>query len=279
MVVCAAIRLWSALSVVFVIGLILGVGAFADPVMAGQAADGAQDEATEPLITDRPDFTESAVSVSPGGFQLETGYTFSGVEREKTHSFGEVLLRVGVAERLELRFGFNSYSRVRTGSGKLTGLEDTSFGLKLELVEGDPGTGVDRPDVAVLVSTSLPTGSDAFSADGLQPSVAVALAWDLTESLALGSNLGYSMLRDGGETFDELFGSVALGLGLSERFGTYVEIYGFFPTEVVYPDVAYFNTGVTYLIAGDVQLDARVGYGLNGLDDDFFFGLGAATRW
>ena len=159
---------------------------------------------TEPLITDRPDFTESAVSVSPGGFQLETGYTFSGVEREKTHSFGEVLLRVGVAERLELRFGFNSYSRVRTGSGKLTGLEDTSFGLKLELVEGDPGTGVDRPDVAVLVSTSLPTGSDAFSADGLQPSVAVALAWDLTESLALGSNLGYSMLRDGGETFDEL---------------------------------------------------------------------------
>ena len=41
----------------------------------------------------------------------------------------------------------------------------------------------------------------------------------------------------------------------------------------------YLNGGVTYLINNDLQLDGRVGYGLNGRDDDFFVGFGTAVRW
>ncbi|MFQ5990494.1 MAG: hypothetical protein ACE5K9_11330 [Candidatus Methylomirabilales bacterium] len=31
----------------------------------------------DPLVTDRPDFTESTETVAPGRFQIEAGYTFS----------------------------------------------------------------------------------------------------------------------------------------------------------------------------------------------------------
>lgn len=46
-----------------------------------------------------PDATESAVTVTPGGFQLESGYTFGRVEGVSIHTAGEVLLRIGDFER------------------------------------------------------------------------------------------------------------------------------------------------------------------------------------
>ena len=63
---------------------------------------------TSDLVTDRPDFTESAVSVAPGRVQLEGGYTFSRIEAERTHTVGELLARFGAVDRLEFRLGINS---------------------------------------------------------------------------------------------------------------------------------------------------------------------------
>ena len=45
------------------------------------------------------------------------------------------------------------------------------------------------------------------------------------------------------------------------------------------PREDYVNGGVTFLAESDFQLDARIGYGLNGLDDDFFVGFGSGVRW
>ena len=69
----------------------------------------------EPLVTDRPDFTEASVTVGYGVVQLETGYTFTydsdGDERPRSHSFPETLLRVGMfAEWFEFRVDWN-YAR------------------------------------------------------------------------------------------------------------------------------------------------------------------------
>ena len=67
---------------------------------------------SEPLVTDRPDFTESTVTVGRGVMQLECGYTFTADDeagvRTNNHSFPETLLRVGMlAEWFELRFDWN----------------------------------------------------------------------------------------------------------------------------------------------------------------------------
>jgi hypothetical protein len=52
---------------------------------------------TEPLVTDRPDFTESAEAVPYGHFQLAVGYTFTfdreSKDRVRDHTAPEILLR------------------------------------------------------------------------------------------------------------------------------------------------------------------------------------------
>ncbi|MCL7971660.1 MAG: hypothetical protein M8866_06160, partial [marine benthic group bacterium] len=50
----------------------------------------------DPMITDRPDFTESASTVAPGRFQFELGYTFTRSGSENRHNFGELLVRLGI---------------------------------------------------------------------------------------------------------------------------------------------------------------------------------------
>ncbi len=73
--------------------------------------------AQEALVTDRPDFTESTETVKLGRFQLEGGYTFTRIDNNKEHTLGELLLRIGARQRLELRIGISSYALTRSPGG------------------------------------------------------------------------------------------------------------------------------------------------------------------
>lgn len=251
-------------------------GCFALPLAAA-----AQDTGSAPLVTDRPDATESAITVAPGAVQLESGYTFGKLEGIRVHNLGEVLLRVGVADRLELRFGVNSYQWVRGPRAAEQGLQDSTIGVKLQLLDNGGRTGLGIPQIAVLASTSLPTGSSLVSQNKLQPEIGLAVAWDLTERLALGANAFYAYGNDVivDERFHQTRATLALGIALTDRWGTYAEYFGAYTVIRSGPREDYVNGGVTFLVDNDLQLDARIGYGLNGLDDDFFVGFGSGVRW
>ena len=242
-----------------------------------------------PLITDRPDFTESPVAVAPGLFQLEGGYTFSKDAGEDTHTLGEILLRIGVLQRLEARIGLNSFV-VRTEDGEpagalptsspgtVRGLNDVTLGVKVELIRPAPSSpGV--PRLAVIAGTSLPTGRSDIGADGLQPGVLLAAGWELTGRLGLGANFGYAYLEDEAGRFDELSGSVAFGFSLTERLGTFAEYFGTFPVGSGRESGNFADAGVTYLLGPSLQLDMRVGLGLDGQRPNYFLGAGASWRW
>jgi len=241
----------------------------------------AQESGAPPMVTDRPDATESAVTVAPGVLQLESGYTFGRAEGIDVHNMGEVLLRLGVADFLELRFGVNSYQWVRASRVSANGLQDSSIGAKLKLVDSRGRSGFGSPQVAVLVSTSLPTGSSVASQDKLQPEFRLSVAWDLSDRLALGANGFYAYTNDilVDERFHQAGATVALGYALSDRWGAFGEYFGGYTVLAEGPRENYVNGGVTFAVHGDLQLDARVGYGLNGLDDDFFVGFGSGVRW
>ena len=57
--------------------------------------------AQQPLISDRPDFTESAATITPGRVQMEAGYTFARLEEVEGHAIGEILARIGVLSGVE----------------------------------------------------------------------------------------------------------------------------------------------------------------------------------
>ena len=83
-------------------------------VEAQDAVDKSADAMAEPLITDRPDFTESTDAIPAGHFQLEAGYTFTydreHTDRVRDHAAPEFLLRIGVIDDVELRLGWQGYS-------------------------------------------------------------------------------------------------------------------------------------------------------------------------
>jgi hypothetical protein len=94
----------------------VGIGVLS---VIGLAAVGS---AKEPLVTDRPDFTESSSSVGSGVLQLESGITFLDLQSgTEVTTVGEILARWGVAEKFELRFVLPTYSRTSGAAGGESG--------------------------------------------------------------------------------------------------------------------------------------------------------------
>lgn len=143
----------------------------------------------------------------------------------KEHTQGELLLRVGAWQSLELRIGITSYVVTRSPSGNSSGINDGLLGVKIKLVEGSGGFGLDRPDVALIATTTLPTGSNAFREKKLQPEAIIAIAWDLSKRFALMSSLNYAYASEEGVRFSQFSGSISFGYTLTERFGSYLECF------------------------------------------------------
>lgn len=246
--------------VVLVLAALLGAS-------AARADDG--------IATDRPDFTETAVPVERGHLQLESGATVSRFDR----SLGELLARVGVARRLELRLALNSYVWSRTGAEGPSGLEDLTVGAKVGLHAGG-GTGSPLPTLGVIVETTAPTGEKRLRNARWEPGAKLCLAWDLTDATSLGSNLNLASVGDGeGGRVGEWSGSLSLGRSLNETVGAFLETFGGARLSGEPDATAYVNGGMTLALGLDAQLDARVGTQVGADDRDWFVGVGAARRW
>jgi len=258
----------NALSIIFVLILLAGTASHAQQV--------------EPLVTDRPDQTESASIVPAGWLQIEAGYLQESLA-QRAHALDGtphdnavsgtsmqipgILLRFGVTDVMELRVG-TAYMREEfdrdpaifdpTNRGdiaetiELGGLSPLSLGLKALLL-AERGW---IPQTAVLASVTVPgTGSEDFDQNYLAQEFRLAFAHTLSERLSLGYNLGVS--NDESAVAHTGFYSLALGAGITDALGLFVEIFGDLPGDA--PPVHKFDAGATWLLSPDLQLDASGG--------------------
>jgi hypothetical protein len=247
---------------------------------------------TEPLVTDRPDFTESTDAVPRGRYQLEFGYTFTydreGYDRVRDHTAPELLLRAGLLDDFELRLGWSGYSwfdtlslgETRGGRAILRedhdqGAADFSLGFKYKVFEQE---GL-RPHFGVLGGLSMPSGSAKTTAGNVEPELVFAWAYDLHERVGLGGNVGLAVRNDETHQFLQTSASMALGVALTESLGAYVEYFGFYPDAFAQDAAHSLGGGLTFLITDNFQIDLRAGVGLNEQADDLFTGIGMAWRW
>jgi hypothetical protein len=234
-----------------------------------------------PLVTDRPDQTESSAVVPAGSLQLELGTTFARESGEsRALSYPELLARWGVHERFELRFGIAGWTTEFEGPNE-TRFEDLEFGVKVYLAE-EHGW---RPEMAFLGALSIPVGADDVSANRFNPAFRFAFSHTLRERVGLGYNLGMAWETEIEDTpqgrrrdTDAVFQyTAALGFELTARWGVYAEVFGDIPAES--GGAAHsVNGGVTYLLRDNVQWDAFAGFGLNDAADDWFVGTGLSFR-
>ncbi len=232
------------------------------------------------LTTDRPDFTESTATIPKGHFQIEGGTTLNRAEDSDSTTFGELLVRIGTGHSWELRLGAGSYSRVELPDDTVSGLDDPSVGVKFRFTKDAEQLAPGQPAASLIFQTSIPEGDDGLTADEWVPQSKLLLGWSLTPRLSLSSNLNYAYeVDDDAERFHQLGASLSASLSVTDRIGTFLEWYGFSEETEDGPSTHYVNGGVTYLINNDLQVDARVGTGLNEADPDWFVGIGAGVRF
>lgn len=230
-------------------------------------------EIQDPLVGDRPDFTESTETIAPRRVQLEAGATAESGDADVL-AIGETVIRIGLARRWELRVGAGSWVSVDAPSGDESGFDDPSLEAKIRF--NPDGEGI---AVGLLFGSTLAVGDDDIGSEDEQPFVKLLLGGALSPGLSWGANAGYARASEGDDRFDRLSGSFSLGIGVSERLGAFVEVYGFSEESEGGDTSTYADAGVTYLLSDDLQIDARVGSGIDGNDVDVFFGGGVTKRW
>jgi hypothetical protein len=235
--------------------------------------------ADEPLVTDRPDFTESSSAVGSGVLQLESGATYAEFRNgSNATTIGEILARWGVADKLELRFLVPTYARESGPEGSASGFLSSGVGLKYELAEGRGSGFLGGIEAALIASTTVPTGTGDFESSDWQPAAVLCASWELGTDVGIGTNLGVARPADDGKRYTSLWASVALGIGLSDTTSVFFESYGFDREEDRGPSTVTVQSGLAYLFNSDLQADVRVARRLTDRGLDFLVGAGLSWR-
>jgi hypothetical protein len=150
-----------------------------------------QGPVTSPIITDRPDITESSVVIPAGSLQVENGVTWSADHGTRTVDLSETLIRVGILGRTEIRLTPPNYLRQVSGSPLTCRLTDPSLGLKEQI-----GPLAGSFDLSIIVGSGIPAYPDIHGGHSFSPFVKLPWSHELPNGWSVG---GMQSLFYGGD--------------------------------------------------------------------------------
>ena len=236
---------------------------------------------TGPVVADRPGYTDTPTALPARGYQVEAGITDDHVDSVTYRSAGEVLVRAGVGNRIELRFFGNSYG-IRWAPGVETthGLEDAKLGAKLALHTAPDSVHGLMPRLAFLAATTLASGAENRTAHKAQPEAKIAAAWTTSGPFSLYTNFGYGGVYDGAAWGTHAWMSAALWFAASPKVSVFAEGLAVGRASGSAVSANYVDGGVTYLFGSHLQADIRAGHGVGAnASHDHYFGAGMTWRW
>jgi hypothetical protein len=240
-----------------------------NPALYGQGPGAAGDPPE--LVTDRPDVTEASTVIPKASIQVENGATFTVGQGEKVLDLSESLLRVGIANRTELRFGVPNYQYAAGGAGA-EGFGNLSLGVKQQL--GPLPGGI---DLSVIVAISFPTGMSAVSSHGYDPFVKFPWSKELTRKWSIGGMQSVFWFTDGAKrniTWEPTF---YLERQVTGELDVFAEYAGDYPQTGVARQIAHF--GAAYKLTPHTMIDMHIGFGLSAAAPDQFVGIGYSIRF
>ena len=204
------------------------------------------------ITTDRPDQTESAVVLSSGQIQVE-----SGISIENSQSNINTLFRIGIIEGIEIRINSNYLINDELSFMKKSSFSDFEIGAKFRVFDKTPN----NTKVAFLTHLSIPTAIEVFSNNVYGFLSRLNVSHDLNNESQIGYNLGYNKFKkmDG-----QFIYTIVYGRSL-DSFGIFFEIFG---DDSKNSSNINFDSGITYLLDNKKQLDLSIGKGIN---NDLFF--------
>lgn len=232
---------------------------------------------------DRDAFTPVTRTVEPGRGLVETAYTFiDNRSGPPTNSLPELLVRAGVTDRFELRFGFNyeagSSGNVVTPVETGEGLREDEFSTEASLLYGCKVLVSEQdgliPRSVGIVEAFTPTAGDVW---GTEPAATYAFGWELEEGQRFDAAIRYVYADSEEGTFDKWIPSVVLRWPLTERLEVHGEWFGTWTRGLEHDTVRPFiGPAGHYLIVPGLELGLRVGWGLTRDAANFYSDAGLA---
>lgn len=204
----------------------------------------------QPIVTDRPDFTESAVTVPLGSLQIESGLTHEWADGDRTLNLPEALVRYSFSPKWEARLGLPNRVFVEGANGRAAGWNDTYLGVKHQL--GPIGA----YEVGIIGAVFLPTGNPGFNAGAVDPELKFCVSRDLSETDGL-SGMIYTSWPDASRRATQLQLTLSYGRGIGPTTGLFVEYAGSFAPG---QDAEHLiHAGFAFQLGNDAQWDVHLG--------------------
>lgn len=210
------------------------------------------------IVTDRPDQTESSSTVERKVLQIESGLAFESFENGVENNFigPSTLLRYGISNTLELRFA-SAYQLTKIefqgADNNFSGFSDLEFGAKVQILKKENV----NTEIAFLSHLIIPTAKTDITSNNIGSINKLAISHSISNKVSLGYNVGYDfVVKQSALTY-----SLALGFSISDRVGFYIEPYGSWVEQNQFE--SNFDTGLTFLLNPNFQLDVSYGAGFN----------------
>jgi hypothetical protein len=166
-------------------------------------------------VPNRPTFSTTAESVQSGVFEIEYGLE-AGEGRQNING----LLKLGLTENLELRFGNNPIER----DAGVAGRGDSGAGFKYKIIEEKDW----HPTLSVLYTATLPTATAELGAGAVGHSAGILVSKDFGKHHFDFNETAQWLGRPGASGFDrDYFTALAYSRGVQGKWGVTGEIAGF----------------------------------------------------
>ncbi len=236
--------------------------------------------------TDRSSFTPALSTATVGNVILESGYSFiANRNLPSQHSMPELVIRYGLTERIEARFGWNEEVG---GGGSMI-----SPGQQQEGLVAPPSV---RPTIAYASRFMGGVKVRLFDQDGLFPANTVlvegyfpsfgdtrkrqvaatyVIGWELSPRWKLNASVRYATESELGDDWSTWSPAIVLKVPFAERWTAQVEGFGVLPHGQSGGVPQYFaGPGLQVLLTPAIELNLRVGTGLNSVSPEFYSSAG-----
>lgn len=211
------------------------------------------------LSPDRPDTTESPITVDAGAWVVEASYfDWRRDGGGDTYTVMATNLKVGLTDRIDLQTVFDTYTWEEAGA---EGFGDVTLRLKYNVWGNDGGSTA----FALFPFVKIPTDT-AISNGEVEGGLILPFSTDLAEGIGLGLMAEFDAVHDGIDDYDlEFVHSAVLGFDVTDRLGLFTEYVG-----VAGPGdyEAYFSGGATFSVTDDLVFDTGLQLGLNDPAED-----------
>ena len=240
------------------------------------------------IETDRDSFTPSTGTAGCRKVIFESAYSFiDNRDVDETHSFPESLIRYGLTDGLELRFGWNyevggAGNPISGDVGSFSGEEHEEeseegsrllYGFKSRLSEQRDWV----PESSLIVQGFTPTSGES---NLTQMSATYVFGWQRRNGIVWDFANRFGTSGNDEDKFNTWSPSAVVKIPLGERWKAHAEYFGIFSDgREEESSQGYFSPGAHYLINENTEVGFRVGWGLNNQAANFFSNFGFGWRF